>query len=588
MKTLTAHMLAKKGGRRARSPFFRAESVVLPTDLVSPVRSGVTGVKPVTPVLLVSFDAARGATTLSRIPLLVTVLFALLTLAISSHLCAPRAAWADTGSTDTVGTFTTSDGRQAVEDSALLDGVDFGLNGFTRNAKGTARAADGVPEGYRFPLPKSSQLVVISTPEGVLVHVDSDAADVAGFDLQDTDDQEPLRTMLEGLDESHSMGGSLLRDVSLPWTFTSEDEVTQGVYTYRFSVKGEDGDRYTTVTLAGAPEGQTGAAAKEAGVDLGDGVLWCDNAELVAVADVVTTAPPTALDRAAEFFGGIDYRPFWVSLKTSGIALAVTFVLGLFAAWKTMGTTSRVKGLLDSVFTIPMVLPPTVCGFLLLMVFGQSTAVGRWLIDHGIALVFTWPAAVISAAVVSFPLMYRTALGAFEALDAQMLDAARTLGWSELRIFRRLMLPLAWPSIAAGTVLAFARAMGEFGATLFFAGNYAGITQTIPIAIYFEWMGGNTPVALFWVVVVIVFSFLVILFINIYTAHSQKYRSRGLTRAERQQVAAAGADGGSHDSLGSGGDALRIDREALRALMLGDARDSVASEDASDGQGGAC
>ena len=146
-----------------------------------------------------------------------------------------------------------------------------------------------------------------------------------------------------------------------------------------------------------------------------------------------------------------------------------------------------------------MVLPPTVCGFLLLMLFGRSTGVGQWLIAHGISIVFTWPAAVISAVVVSFPLVYRTALGAFESLDTQMLDAARTLGWSERRIFAKLMMPLGWPSIAAGTVLAFARAMGEFGCTLFFAGNYAGITQTIPIAIYFEWMGGNTSVALFWV-----------------------------------------------------------------------------------------
>ena len=487
-------------------------------------------------------------------------------MAAAAPVCVPS-AWADTASVS----FETADGRQAVEGSALLDGVDFGLNGFTRNAKGTARATKGVPEGYRFPLPGSSQLVVLSTPEGVLVHVDADAVEAAGLDLSDGDDQASLRTMLEGLDEAQSMGGSLLRDVTLPWTFTSEDEVTQGVYTYRFRVKGEDDDWYTTVTLAGAPEGQAGGvAAKEAGVDLGDGALWCDNAELAPAADVAVTEPPSVLDRAAEFFGGIDYRPFWVSLKTSAIALAITFVLGLIAAWKTMGTTSRIKGLLDSVFTIPMVLPPTVCGFLLLMLFGQSTEIGRWLIAHGISLVFTWPAAVISAAVVSFPLMYRTALGAFEALDGQMLDAARTLGWSELRIFRKLMMPLAWPSIAAGTVLAFARAMGEFGATLFFAGNYAGITQTIPIAIYFEWMGGNTPVALFWVVVVILFSFLVILFINIYTAHSQKYRSRGLTRAERRQVAAGSDGGASHDSLGAGGDALRIDREALRALMAGE------------------
>ena len=536
MKTLNVHRVTKKGGRLARSPFLRIATLLALLLLAAPVA-------------------------------MVTV--------------QPRPAWAEAdivavdAAATPQGAFTTADGRQAVEGSALQDGVAFGLNGFVRNAKGTARTADGVPEGYRFPLPRASQLVVVSTPAGVLVHVDADAARKAGFDAERGDDRASLRSLIESLDASHSMGGALLSDVTLPWTFTTEEEVTQGSYTYRFRVQGDDGDCYTTVTLAGAPDGQAGgAAAKAAGIDLGDGALWCDNAELVPADAVETTAPPTALDRAAEFFGGIDYRPFWVSLKTSALALAITFVLGLLAAWKTMGTSSRLKGVLDSVFTIPMVLPPTVCGFLLLMLFGQSTAVGRWLIAHGISLVFTWPAAVISAAVVSFPLMYRTALGAFEALDAQMLDAARTLGWSELRIFRRLMLPLAWPSIAAGTVLAFARAMGEFGATLFFAGNYAGITQTIPIAIYFEWMGGNTPVALFWVVVVIVFSFVVILFTNIYTAHSQKYRSRGLTRAERRQVAAAGDV--AADSLEAGGDALRIDLGDLRALMAGESGGSDA------------
>ncbi len=215
--------------------------------------------------------------------------------------------------------------------------------------------------------------------------------------------------------------------------------------------------------------------------------------------------------------------------KTGLCALAFSGVLGLLAAWRVMGTTSRLKGLLDSVFTIPMVLPPTVCGFLLLMLFGQSSAVGRWLIAYGIEIVFSWPAAVIAAVVVSFPLVYRTALGAFEALDARMLDAARTLGWSEWRIFRFIMLPLAWPSIAAGAVLAFARAMGEFGCTLFFAGNYAGVTQTIPIAIYFEWMGGNTDVALFWVAVVILFSLAVVVGINVYTARQQRYRRESVS-----------------------------------------------------------
>jgi molybdate transport system permease protein len=217
----------------------------------------------------------------------------------------------------------------------------------------------------------------------------------------------------------------------------------------------------------------------------------------------------------------------WVSLKTAAVAMIFIFVLGMLAAWRAMHVKSRWKSLFDSVFTIPMVLPPTVCGFILLVIFGQSTPFGRWLIDHGIELVFSWPAAVLAATVVGFPLMYRTVLGAFEALDVNMLDAARTLGWSEARIFRKLMLPLAWPSIAAGLVLAFARAMGEFGATLFVAGNYAGVTQTMPIAIYFAWMGGNSPVAIFWVVVVIIISFIIILVINLYSAHAQRYRSAG-------------------------------------------------------------
>lgn len=488
----------------------------------------------------------------TRVPRRLAAAFAVFVMAAACLVALPRTLWA----AET--TFSLSDGTQATEDSAILEDADFGLNKFERNAKGTGRSMPDQPEGYRFPIYKKTSLVVIVTPENILVWTDASAAKSASFGTSKAD-QKAIKEMLSGLDKSHSMGGMLLADSKLPWVFTHEDSVEQGDYRYEFKVKGDDGEYYTVVTAAaGAVEGNS----------LGDGALWSDNAQLVDAASVSVTAAPTILDRARGFFCGIDYRPFWVSVKTSAIALVFSFILGLIAAWKTMGTSSRLKGLLDSVFTIPMVLPPTVCGFLLLMLFGQSTDVGRWLIAHGISLVFTWPAAVISAVVVSFPLMYRTALGAFEGLDPQMLDAARTLGWSEVRIFRKLMMPLGWPSIAAGTVLAFARAMGEFGCTLFFAGNYAGITQTIPIAIYFEWMGGNTPVALFWVVVVILFSFLVILFINIYTAHSQKYRQRGLTRAERKQMAAGALSSDSLDA--AGGDALRIDRAALAELMRED------------------
>jgi molybdate transport system permease protein len=167
------------------------------------------------------------------------------------------------------------------------------------------------------------------------------------------------------------------------------------------------------------------------------------------------------------------------------------------------------------------------------MLFGNQSWTGQWFIEHGIDLVFTWPAAVIACIVVGFPMMYRTVRGAFENIDANMLDAARTLGWGEGRIFLRIMMPLAWPSIAAGTVLAFARAMGEFGCTLFFAGNYAGITQTIPIAIYFDWMAGDTEAAIFWVGVVILLSFLVILFVNTYSSRTHKWKRPGGVPAGR-------------------------------------------------------
>lgn len=481
--------------------------------------------------------------------------------------------------------------------SARVDGASFGIIGFERLAKGTARASEGAPEGYRLPISDSAGLVVVRAPGEVLLHVDREAA--ATFDLEDPSsvDLSALWSMVCALDEAGSMGGALLSEGEVPLRLVTDSECVSGAFRCRFDARGSDGARYVTVTLANAEEGEAGLdAARAAGVDLGDGVLWCDFAQVVDAGNVVAKDDLGVGGEALAFFSSIDYRPFWVSLKTSGLALAISFALGLLAAWRVMGTSSRLKGVLDSVFTIPMVLPPTVCGFLLLMLFGQSTAVGRWLIAHGISIVFTWEAAVISAIVVSFPLVYRTALGAFESLDERMIDAARTLGWSEVRIFCKLMMPLAWPSIAAGTVLAFARAMGEFGCTLFFAGNYAGITQTIPIAIYFEWMGGNTAVALFWVMVVIAFSFLVVWGINAYTARHQGYRdgahvgaaarrgARGKTRSHALARASAGAAADADrspaaavtssdacmvvdDLESTGGDAVGIDLSALRELF---------------------
>lgn len=468
-------------------------------------------------------------------------------------------------------------GSEPVEGSAVSDEAEFGINGFTRYQKGAERPVGTQDVGYRFPVAEGASFAVVCTPESVLVYVEPEAAEASGFDAADASDTAELRSLIEGLDEEASRGGALLAEADKPWVFTSEDTYREGTYCYRFFLA-IDGRTYCAVEPAQLSPGETPSQAAEAqGLDLGAGALWCDSGALVSASEVVLVDPPTMFEQVQTFLATLDMRPFWVSIKTSAVALVLTFVLGLVAAWRTMGTSSRLKGLLDSVFTIPMVLPPTVCGFLLLLLFGQATPVGRWFIDHGIALVFTWPAAVISAVVVSFPLMYRTALGAFESLDPQMLDAARTLGWSERRIFTRLMMPIAWPSIAAGTVLAFARAMGEFGCTLFFAGNYAGITQTIPIAIYFEWMSGNTDVALFWVAVVILFSFCVILLINLYTARSQRYRARGgmPRRGLMGKRGAAAADVQGDTLEDSGGDALRIDRDALRELM-GTSSDAVA------------
>ncbi len=154
--------------------------------------------------------------------------------------------------------------------------------------------------------------------------------------------------------------------------------------------------------------------------------------------------------------------------------------------------------LVDGIFLLPLVLPPTVVGFFLLLFFGRNGPLGKLLLHFGATVVFSWPATVIAAAVVAFPLMYLTARAALEQVDPHFLQAARTLGASEWRVFREVALPLAWPGVLAGTILSFARALGEFGATLMLAGNIPGKTATIPIAIYFAVEADDIPRALAW------------------------------------------------------------------------------------------
>jgi molybdate transport system permease protein len=191
-----------------------------------------------------------------------------------------------------------------------------------------------------------------------------------------------------------------------------------------------------------------------------------------------------------------------------------SFFIGIAAAYWMLGYRGKWKSLIEGVFVSPLILPPTVVGFLLLLLFGKNGPLGQLLLSLNFSIVFTWYAAVITATVVAFPLMYKTALGAFEQIDANLLRVARTLGASEVTIFWRITLPLAMPGILAGTTLAFARALGEFGATLMLAGNIPGQTQTIPMAIYFAVEAGAMNEAWVWVLVIMGISLSGIIAVN--------------------------------------------------------------------------
>ncbi|MFA7344566.1 MAG: molybdate ABC transporter permease subunit [Terrimicrobiaceae bacterium] len=187
----------------------------------------------------------------------------------------------------------------------------------------------------------------------------------------------------------------------------------------------------------------------------------------------------------------MDWTPVIVSLKTALCATVFTLLLGILAArWRIKRHGPAVE-FLDGVLLFPLALPPTVVGLMLLMVFGRQSPVGQALSTLGVHLIFTWPATVVAATAVAFPIMYQTAKGAFLQMDGELLDAARVFGYSERRILWQIMIPLAWPGILAGLILTFVRAIGEFGATLMLAGNIPGRTQTIPIAIFFHVEGGD-------------------------------------------------------------------------------------------------
>ncbi len=218
----------------------------------------------------------------------------------------------------------------------------------------------------------------------------------------------------------------------------------------------------------------------------------------------------------------LDLSPLWISLRVSLLATGLTFFAGVAVAYWMLGYRGRGKSLLEGVLISPLILPPTVVGFLLLLFLGKNGPAGQLLLTFGFNVVFTWYGAVITAMVVSFPLMYRTALGAFEQVDSNLLAVARTLGASEWTVFRRIVLPLALPGVLAGAVLAFARALGEFGATLMLAGNIPGQTQTIPMAIYFAVEAGAIQEAWFWAIAIMLMSLSGIFALNFWQAKRQK------------------------------------------------------------------
>ena len=402
--------------------------------------------------------------------------------------------------------------------SASMPGSPFALEGFSRSQVGSNSDVDGAYAGYRYYVSNEpGSLVAIATDECTVVYVPPEAAARAGFDAESPEGRAFLTRLLVALDAANSKGGAVL-SAEGAWLFTAEPQLVLDGAVYRFDQELKPGQFFACVI--GADGSDVTDPENPAYVRL----THADSAALAPASEVAVEAAPTGLAAFTAFLQGIDYSPLWVTLKTTGTAIIFIFILGLLAAYFSLRIPARAQDIADSIFTIPMVLPPTVCGFLLLLAFGKNTPVGQWFIDIGFPLIFSWQATVIAAVVVAFPLMYRSARGAFESLDPNMLDAARTLGWSNAKIFFKLMLPLSWSSIAAGTVLSFARALGEFGATLFLAGNYLGITRTIPIAIYFEWMNGNTDVAIFWTIVIMIFSFIVILFINLWSRRTTKYK----------------------------------------------------------------
>lgn len=224
----------------------------------------------------------------------------------------------------------------------------------------------------------------------------------------------------------------------------------------------------------------------------------------------------------------MDWFPLFNSLRIALLSSLITFFIGLLSAYYISKAPRFVKGVLDVIFTLPLVLPPTVVGYLLLRVLGPKRMIGAWFLENfGIKLTMTWWSAIFATTVVIFPLMYRTARGAFESFDETLAYSAQTLGLSNTYIFWKIRMPLCRQGILAGTVLAFARALGEYGATSMIAGYTPGHTATISTTVYQLWRTNNDALAFKWVLVNLAISFVVLLAINMLEKKNQRLKKEG-------------------------------------------------------------
>ena len=229
------------------------------------------------------------------------------------------------------------------------------------------------------------------------------------------------------------------------------------------------------------------------------------------------------MDAMESIIKNLDWSPLFISLKTGIVATFISFFLGIYAARKVVKTTPGKKAVIDVILTLPMVLPPTVAGFFLLLIFSKRRPFGIFLYEtFDIKVVQSWLGCIIAATVIAFPLMYRNARAAFEQLDVNLIYAGRTLGMSDIRIFWKVVIPSAGPGIASGTILTFARALGEYGATSMLAGNIPGKTGTISQKIAMVIQDGDYVTAGVWVAIVMLIAFLVIFSMNFISGTKMK------------------------------------------------------------------